>query len=363
MNGRRIYSVDLLRGLTIAAMILVNNPGSWSAVYAPLLHAEWHGYTPTDLVFPFFLFIVGCSIAFAYRGKKPGAGVYRKIIVRSGKLTALGLFLGAFTIYPPFVKAWENIRLPGVLQRIGLVFLIAAPLALHLRSRQLVIITATLLLGYWAWLGYMPLPDGDAPTYARDANNWAMYVDKWILGVHTWKPDYDPEGLVSTLPAVATCLIGVVVGRSLLSPALRHSRTLLGAGAGAVVMGTLWSYAFPINKALWTSSFVLVTAGWAMICLGIIHYITDEKGKVFGRLFAHAGANALILFFLSSFIAKILYSVRVGEGSLYGWLYQTFYTYSFLPGKLSSLLFALSWVAIYLALGEWLYRRGVFFKV
>ncbi|NJB85706.1 putative acyltransferase [Lewinella marina] len=361
--NNRVLSIDLLRGLTIAAMIMVNNPGTWSHIYAPLGHAPWHGYTPTDLIFPFFLFIVGCSISFAYRGKEAGPDAYRKIVVRSLKLIGLGIFLGAFLIYPPFVKAWSEIRLPGVLQRIGLVFLLAAPLALHLRSRHLLWVTVGLLLGYWLWMGFLPLPDGSDPTYERAPNNWAMYVDKLILGTHTWQEDYDPEGLLSTLPAVATCLIGVVTGRYLLGPYTNKTRGMLMAGGVLLVLGHAWGLVFPINKALWTSSFVLVTAGWALVVLAAIYYITDVKGIVWGRIFSYAGANALILYFLSSFFAKIFGSIRVGETSLHGYLYETVFVHDFLLDRLSSLLYALVLVAFYLALGAWLYHRRIFVKV
>jgi predicted acyltransferase len=363
MLSRRILSVDLLRGLTIAAMILVNNPGSWGAVYAPLLHAPWHGYTPTDLIFPFFLFMVGCSIAFAYRGKRATAATYRKIGVRGLKLIGLGLFLGAFLIVPPFVKMWPEIRLPGVLQRIGVVFLIAAPVALHMRTRRLILLTAVLLLGYWVWMGFIPLPDGRAPTYERAANNWAMYVDKLILGSHTWKEDYDPEGLLSTIPSVASCLIGVITGRFLLRKGNEKVRNLLLGGGALVAGGHVWNLVFPINKALWTSSFVLVTAGWALIFLGVIYYLTDVRGWRIGGVFSRAGANALILFFLSSFFAKIFGSIRVGETSLHGYLYETIFLQSFWPEKFASLLYALALVALYMALGSWLYRRNIFIKV
>ena len=361
--GDRIQAVDLLRGLTIAAMIMVNNPGTWSAIYAPLGHAPWHGYTPTDLIFPFFLFIVGCSIAFAYRGKSPDGSTYRKIIVRSLKLIGLGIFLGAFLISPPFVKAWEAIRLPGVLQRIGLVFLLAAPLALHLRTRPLGVLTVGLLVGYWIWMGFVPLPDGSTPTYERAPNNWAMYVDKLVLGTHTWQEDYDPEGLLSTLPSLATCLIGVITGRFLLEDTADKTRKLVVAAVGLLVVGHLWGFVFPINKALWTSSFVLVTAGWALLALAVIYYVSDVRGLVWGKVFIYAGANALALYFLSSFFAKVFGLIRVGDTSLHGWIYGTVYEHDFLPDRLSSLLYALTLVAIYLAIGTFLYQRRIFIKV
>jgi len=358
MNKPRIQSVDILRGLTIAAMMLVNNPGTWGSVYAPLLHADWHGYTPTDLVFPFFLFIVGCSIAFAYRGKTANGGTYRKITVRALKLIGLGLFLGAFTLTFPFFKDWSSIRFPGVLQRIGLAFFFAAIIALNGNWKVILGLTAALLLGYWGLMGFVPLPNGSAPTFARDPNNWAMYVDKLLLGTHTWKPDYDPEGLLSTIPSVATALIGVLTGRYLLSEAKNKAGGMLVAGAVLLVLGHVWNFAFPINKALWSGSFVLVTAGWALICLTAIYYLTDVRGSSLGKTFKMVGANALILYFLSSFIAKVF-----GITGLHGWLYETLYAHDFLPAKMSSLLYGLTVSGFYVLLGVWLYRRKIFFRV
>jgi len=364
MLKNRIESIDILRGITIAAMMLVNNPGSWGAVYAPFLHAEWHGYTPTDLVFPFFLFIVGCSIAFSYSGKEATASVYGKITVRALKLIGLGLFLGAFTLHFPFFKDFADIRFPGVLQRIGLGFFFAALIALHANWKVVLATVAALLLGYWGIMGFLPLPDGSAPTFERAPNNWAMYLDKAILGSHTWQPDYDPEGLLSTLPSIATALIGVLVGRLFLSDRKDKLRILLAAGVVMLTLGHAWNLVFPINKALWTSSFVLVTAGWACLVLGLIYYLRDVCQLAFGELFKRVGSNALILYFLSSFIAKVFGSLKVTEGSsLHGWMYHTIYVHDFLPPKLSSLLYGLTVVAFYLWLGNLLYRKGMFFKV
>ena len=208
---QRIISVDIFRGLTIALMILVNTPGTWSAVYPPLRHAEWHGYTPTDLVFPFFLFIVGTSIVFAYKNKQPGSAVYRKISIRTLKLLGLGLFLGAFTLSFPFIEPFGEIRFPGVLQRIGVVFFAASLLFLHFNWRVLLGIAVVVLLGYWIWMGFVPL-EGQAPTYDRAANNWANYIDLHVFGTHMYKADYDPEGLISSLPSIVTSLLGVFTG-------------------------------------------------------------------------------------------------------------------------------------------------------
>ena len=357
----RIESVDILRGFTIAAMILVNTPGTWSHVYAPLLHAEWHGLTPTDLIFPFFLFIVGISIHFAYKQKPNIKSTYKKIAVRSLKLIGLGLFLGLFLPYPPFLKDFETLRFLGVLQRIGIVFLLTSILYLNCNWKGLVGITCVILLGYWIFLGYIPLPDGTLPTFDRASNNWAMYIDSNLLGKHMWKGDYDPEGLLSTLPAVATCICGILVG-SLLDT-LRDIKLLIIVAFVFLLSGYILNVWFPINKSIWSSSFVLVTSGWATLILSVIYYLTDVKRLQFGSIFKYVGMNAITIYFLSSFITKIFYLTKVGQTTIHGWLYNNLYTHDFLSDKLSSLLYALTVVAFYLGLGYFLYKRKIFIKV
>ncbi|QBA65303.1 acyltransferase family protein [Muriicola soli] len=359
----RIISVDIFRGLTIALMILVNTPGTWEYVYPPLRHADWHGYTPTDLVFPFFLFIVGTSIVFAYRNKEPNSATYKKISIRTLKLIGLGLFLGAFTISFPFFKDFSEIRFPGVLQRIGVVFFFAAIIFLNFNWKVILGITIAILAGYWIWMGFIPL-QGDAPTFDRAPNNWANYIDLQVFGTHMYKDDYDPEGLLSTLPSIASSLLGIFTGLILISKRAKKELLLLAVGIGMLLLGYLWDLAFPINKALWSSSFVLVTAGWANIFLALIYYLTDVKGIQFGSIFRYTGANAITLYFLSSFVTKIFYSVQVEEGlSLHGWIYKNIYVQSFLSGELSSLLYGLSVVSFYLLLALLMYRRKIFIKV
>ena len=359
----RVISVDIFRGMTIVLMILVNTPGTWSSVYAPLLHAQWHGYTPTDLVFPFFLFIVGTSIVFAYRNKKPDASAHKKIIIRTLKLIGLGLFLGAFTIEFPFIRDFEHIRFPGVLQRIGVVFFFAALLYLHTNWKVLLGLSVTILAGYWIWLGYIPV-EGMEPTYARAPNNWANYIDLQVLGTHMYKEDYDPEGLLSTLPAIVSAILGIFTGMLLISKRANKVALMCAMGIGLLMAGHLWDLIFPINKALWTSSFVLVPAGWANLVLALIYYLTDVKQMKFGTLFKHAGANAITVYFLSSFVTKLFYSIPVNEDtSVHEWLFQTIYVQEFLPLKFSSLLYGLSVVAFYMLLAFVLYRKKIFIKV
>ena len=359
----RIISVDIFRGLTIALMILVNTPGTWEYVYPPLRHAEWHGYTPTDLVFPFFLFIVGTSIVFAYRNKEPNLATYRKISIRTLKLLGLGLFLGAFTITFPFIKDFGEIRFPGVLQRIGVAFFFAAILFLNLNWKVILGICIAILLGYWIWLGFIPL-NGEAPTFERAPNNWANYIDLQVFGSHMYKEDYDPEGLLSSLPSIASSLLGIFTGMILISKRAKKEMLLLALGVIMLLLGYIWDTAFPINKALWSSSFVLVTAGWANIFLALIYYLTDVKGIQFGSIFRYTGANAITVYFLSSFVTKLFYSIQVEEGlSLHGWLYKNIYEHSFLSGEMSSLLYGLSVTGFYLLLALYMYRRKIFIKV
>ncbi len=359
----RIISVDIFRGLTIVLMILVNTPGTWSNVYAPLLHAEWHGLTPTDLVFPFFLFIVGTSIVFAYRNKSPNKATYKKISVRTLKLIGLGLFLGAFTISFPFIREFADIRFPGVLQRIGVVFFFTAILFLNANWKALIGICLVLLLGYWIWLGYIPI-NGMDPTFDRAPNNWANYIDLNVFGTHMYKADYDPEGLLSTLPSIATALFGVFTGLILVSKRKNKEWLMAGLGILLILLGNLWDLAFPINKAVWSSSFVLVTAGWANLFLSAIYFLSDVLGLRFGSIFRYAGANAITVYFLSSFITSLFYKIRLNEEtSVHGWLFENLFVHDFMTMKLSSLLYALCVVSFYLLLAYVMYRKKIFIKV
>jgi predicted acyltransferase len=306
---------------------------------------------------------VGCSIVLSYKDRAVDAKVYRKIVVRTLKLIGLGLFLGAFTIHFPFFKDFEEIRFPGVLQRIGVVFFFTSLLFIHFNWKVLVGICAFLLMGYWLWLGYVPI-QGMAPTFERAANNWANFADLQVFGTHMYKKDYDPEGLLSTFPSVVTALLGTFTGLILRSNKKKKELLLMSLGLAMLAVGYVWSVAFPINKALWSSSFVMVTAGWANILLALIYYGTDVKGLRFGSLFGQVGANAITVYFLSSFISKLFYLIKVdGENAIHGWLFQTIYVHGFVAMETSSLLYALSVVGFYVLLAHLLYRKKIFIKV
>jgi len=273
----RYASVDALRGVAVAAMILVNTPGDWDHVYAPLLHSEWHGFTPTDLVFPLFLFIVGVSIALAPRADAPS------ILWRAARIVALGLALHLVAMW---LIDGRGFRPWGVLQRIGICYGAAALIAMQAKPRTQWIVIAALLLGYWALMAW-------GGSFERDGN-LASRVDTAIFGrlVYEYDPatglGHDPEGLLSTFPAIATTLLGIRAGDWLRADGARRMVT---GGIAALVLGYAWSLAFPINKNLWTSSFVLWAGGWSMLLLALFHIAIDRRGfPAIGRRF---GVNAI----------------------------------------------------------------------
>ena len=360
--SKRIKSVDLLRGITIAAMILVNTPGDWGSVYAPLLHAEWHGLTPTDLVFPFFLFIVGISIYFAYKNKPKNIFTYKKVLIRSAKLVGLGLFLNLFLPYFPFFKDFETLRFPGVLQRIGIVFFISSILYLNCNWKTLLGIGVSILIGYWLVLGFLPFADGTLPTFNRAPNNWSNFIDTYLLESHMWQLDYDPEGLFSTLPSIVTCISGILIGKLL--DDYRSVQKLFFTGILLLISGYLFNSWFPINKAIWSSSFVLVTSGRATVILAVIYYLKDVKDLEFGNLFKYMGMNAITIYFLSSFISKTMYLTKVGESSnLHSYVYNIIFVQSIFSADFSSLLYGLTVVLFYLGLGYFMFKNKIFIKV
>jgi predicted acyltransferase len=362
MFKKRIESVDFLRGLTVALMILVNTPGTWNAVYSPLLHATWHGLTPTDLIFPFFLFIVGISIYFAYKRSENSKTTYKKIAIRSLKLFGLGLFLNLFLPYIPFFNDFETLRFFGVLQRIGIVFFISAILYLNFNWKYLFGIALLILVSYWLFLGFVPLPNGTLPSFDRAPNNWANYIDLTILGKHMWQVDYDPEGVLSTLPAIVTCIYGILIGKLLDNHnAIKY---LILAAVTFLVSGYIFNIWFPINKAIWSSSFVLVTSGWATLILAFIYYLKDIKGLKFGNIFKYVGMNAITIYFLSSFISKTMYLIKIGgQHTLHNFLYETIFVHSFLSANFSSLLYGLTAVFFYVGLGYIMFKNKIFIKV
>ncbi|MCB0638991.1 MAG: DUF1624 domain-containing protein [Lewinella sp.] len=368
---QRLVSLDIFRGLTIAAMILVNNPGSWSTVYPPLLHADWHGVTPTDWIFPNFLFIVGVAIALAIgQRRERGAdrrALIRKILWRTLLIFAIGVFLNGF----PYFRL-GSIRIPGVLQRIALVYGAAALLFVYCTPRQLFWVAVGCLLGYWALMSLVPVPGGFPPNLDPETNLGA-WLDRLLLNGHLWSQSktWDPEGLLSTLPAVATGLSGVLTGVWLRTEKGHFEKVagMMVIGAILLALSFIWDLAFPINKKLWTSSYVLYTSGVALLMLGSIYWLVDIKeSRWWTKPFVVYGMNALFVYVLSVFIAKAGYLITwtASDGStqtLQGWLWESVCRPMFNSPYDASLAYALTNVTVCLAVAWILYWRRIFIRI
>jgi len=348
-------------------MILVNDPGSWEYVYPPLRHAEWHGWTPTDLVFPFFVFIVGVAIPLSLSPKKEEgagkAGLYVKIFKRSVLIFALGMLL---RLIPHFDLA--AVRIPGVLQRIAICYLFAALLFLHLGSKGRLGVSIVLLAGYWAVLKFVPVP-GYGAGVLDYTGNLASYIDLKLLAGHLYEPAFDPEGILSTLPAIGTALLGTLTGdwlRTKRRPGIKTTG-LLAAGAALTALGLALHPYFPINKKLWTSTFVIFSAGAALLLLAVFYYLIDGRGwKRWATPFLIFGTNALAAYVGSGLMVKLLALVKVSSGGeqipLLIWVYK----HLFVPwagGLNGSLAFAVCYVLLWLALMTPLYRSKIFIKI
>ena len=369
----RLLSLDAFRGLTVAGMILVNNPGDWGHIYAPLEHAPWNGWTPTDLIFPFFLFIVGVSITFALGGSGNQRGVISKILKRSLTLFLLGLFLNFF---PRFDVT--TVRIPGVLQRIALVYLACSLLFLKTTPRQQLYILSGLLVGYWFLMTVVPVP-GIGYANLEPTTNLAAWLDRTIITpAHVYKATkvWDPEGLLSTLPAIGTGILGLLTGTWLRSnrPATDKVAWLFTAGCLLALSGLLWDGFFPINKALWTSSYVLLAGGLAMLGLALCYWLIDVKPgsrPTYSKWvfpFVAFGVNAITVFFLSGLIPRVMSLIKVdGAGGspvgLKEYLYQTAIAPLFADPKNASLAGALTFVLIWFVILWIMYRKNIIIKV
>ncbi len=371
----RLASLDVFRGLTIAGMILVNHPGSWSAVYWPLDHAEWNGWTPTDLIFPFFLFIVGVSMVFSFESRRSRYGtktsLYRHIVVRAAVIFALGLFMAGWPFFAPHfhLSSW---RIPGVLQRIAVCYLLASVIFLNTSRRWRAAVVAFLLLGYWAAMKLIPVPGYGAGVLTPEGNLEA-WVDRQLLMGHMWSQRHqiwDPEGVLSTLPAIGTALLGTFAGEWLLTSvnATRKAAGLIAVGAVGLAVGEIWSLWFPINKNLWTSSYVVFMGGFAAVLLGICYWLVDVKGwRRWSWPFLTMGMNPLALYFLAEFAAKNMYLWKpfTLDGEPAGtqeYLYTRFFAPLASPYN-ASLIWALCYVVLFILLGWAMYRARIFVKI
>ena len=370
-GSTRLMSLDLFRGATIAAMILVNNGGEEAASYWPLKHAEWNGWTPTDLIFPFFVFIVGVAMAFSFRSRMERGESHRALLKhvmwRGLVILALGIFLNGF----PNQYDFHTLRFYGVLQRIALCYVITGILELWTDWRTVAAVACACLLGYWALMRYVSVPGFGVPTHNipildPDANIVA-WLDRRLLLGHLYEGSRDPEGLLSTIPALATCLLGLLTGKWLRSQTSMAARVtgMAAAGVVLVVLGELWNPWFPINKKLWTSSYVLLTAGLALLGLALCYWIADVKrwrGR-WTRLLLVFGTNAIAAYFFAEVIAHALYRIQLSPGlSLKQYVYSHFFGPLASPAN-ASLLYAVVFVAMSWLVMAVLYRRGILVKI
>jgi predicted acyltransferase len=349
-GGERLRSLDAFRGFAMASMVVVNNPGDWATVYAPLLHAEWHGWTPTDLIFPFFLWIVGVAMAFSRRASV-GEAVRRAL-----GLVGLGLFLSA---YPYFDLA--GLRWPGVLQKIAVAYLLVFLVRRFAGTRGEVVALVATLAGYWLLLARTPLPDG-TPANLDPGTNFAAWVDRTLMAGHLWRQTgtWDPEGLLTAWPAAATVFFGLLAGRRLREAGDRAAVALrlVASGAALVAAGLVWDRWLPINKNLWTSSFVVFTAGFSALAFALFYAAIDLRGaRRWARPFEVMGRNALVLFVGSGLLARTLAALDL-KAPLHRALFL-----SWLPPYAASLAFALANLALWFVVLAWMDRRRLYFSI
>jgi predicted acyltransferase len=401
MTRERLLSLDVFRGLTVAGMLLVNDPGTWSAIYPPLAHAPWHGWTPTDLIFPFFLFIVGITTQLslgARRARGDDERAIRRQILRRGALIFLfGFLINGFpfftwgavqgnpdpSVLDRIVDRLEHWRFLGVLQRIGLAYVVSALIATRLSIRGQVTAIAVLLLGYWFVMTVLPVPGSHGTPGAlllgRGETTMAGYVDRGLLdwsrfglGNHLWvgSRTWDPEGLLSTSGAICTALLGNLAGSWIgrPKPLLERLAGLFAAGAIAMMVGLMWHWSFPINKNIWTGSYVIFTAGMASVVLATIMWLIElQHQRWWTKPFEIYGLNPMVAFVGSAILARLIYSIIKVElngqrVALQSAIYQAAFA-SWLSPRNASLAFALAFVGFWYAILYWLHRRRIFFKV
>jgi len=423
MIKERLTSLDVFRGFTIMLMTIVNNPGSWDSIYPPLEHAEWNGCTPTDLVFPFFIFIMGTAIPFAMPTKHFDFPVFNKIMVRSLRIFCLGLFLNffgkiqffelegiplllvrltitfavAYALLGNFnlkiktilvfsvlgillilaysgIEAYQEVRIPGVLQRIGIVYFFTSLLYTKTSRKTQFLVVSVLLLLYWGLMALVPVPGIGAANLAKETN-LASWLDSVLLKGHVWleTKTWDPEGFLSTIPAIASGIIGLLVGQLLNLPMQKKEivRRMVLTAVAIIIVGIVWNASFPINKSLWSSSYVLFTSGLAILCLSVLYYVVEIANyKKWTELFIIWGINPMIVFFFSGIIPRVLSIIEIQNPeiateqiNLKNYFYNFFITPSFVNPMNASLAYALLY-AVFWSLLLWiLYKNKLVFKV
>ncbi len=393
-SRERLLSLDVFRGMTVAGMLLVNNPGDWDHIFEPLEHAKWNGWTPTDLIFPFFLFIVGVTSYLSLsqrraRGDDEGA-IVRQILRRGVLIFAFGLFLAWFpgfmwgqiaslpnaTFLDRVVYRIEHLRIMGVLQRIAVAYVIGALITLRGTWKQHAMVLVGILLGYWALMTLVVVPDRGVPGWQLLDQPDAVlsaWVDRVVFGTnHLWitAKTWDPEGLLSSLPAVGTMMLGQFVGRwiSQPKPIAERLNGLFAAGAVLMMLGLMWHWVFPINKSLWTSSYVLFTAGMAMVALATCMWVIDVQGwKRWTKFFVIYGTNPMIAFLGSGLMARLtvtLWKVQTVDGpESVSWVFYRAVYAPILEPRVASLSYAVTFVLLWFVILWALWRKQIFLKV
>jgi predicted acyltransferase len=376
-SRERLLALDVFRGATVAGMLLVNQPGSWAAIHPPLAHAAWHGWTPTDLIFPFFLFIVGVTTHLSLSGRRARGddegAITRQVLRRGAMIILLGWALASFPWWP--LTRITDIRIPGVLPRIGLAYIGAYLLTRRGSLKAQVLTLVALLYGYWFAMTLLPVPGqgGIGANLLDDpSRSLAAWLDRTLLDGHLWRQSrtWDPEGLLSTVPAVGTAMLGVFTGRWLASERSLAERLngLFAAGAIAMMLGLMWHWSFPINKALWTSSYVLFTGGVAAVALAAIMWVTDvHRITKWTGFFVTYGLNPMVAFLGSGAMARTIYSLwkvdyAGAPTAIQSVIYQELYA-SWLAPRDASLAFALTFVLFWYGVLLLLQKRGIVFKV
>lgn len=423
MTKERLISLDVFRGFTILLMTIVNNPGSWGHIYPPLEHAEWNGCTPTDMVFPFFIFIMGTAIPFAMPDKQFDITIFNKIIVRSLRIFCLGLFLNYFSKIELFglegasllalrliitfgvayallgnfnlkvktylvlgifatllflaysqIEAYRDVRIPGVLQRIAIVYFFSSLLYLKTNQKMQLLIASFILMGYWLLMAFVPVPGFGEANFEK-GTNLAAWLDNLLLNGHLWSysKTWDPEGILSTLPAIATGIFGMYIGQilNLQIPKIEIGKKNVIIGIALVITGLIWNIIFPINKSLWSSSYVLYTAGIATLCLTLLYYIIDVFNyKKWTKFFLIWGVNPMIVFFFSGIIPRVLSSIKVQNPEVTAEhinLQNFIYSYRIVPifsnPLNASLAFALLYALLWSLILWVFYKNKLIFKV
>lgn len=365
----RFLALDIFRGMTIALMIIVNTPGNWGSTYAPLLHADWNDFTPTDLVFPSFMFAVGNAMSFVMLkwSKMSQSQVFLKILKRTFIIFIIG-FLGYW--FPFFYldenrefvwKSFADTRVFGVLQRIGIAYGIAGFVIYYLKPKQIVYLSIALLLSYALILGFYGNWDM--------ANNPVRNLDLWLVGERHMYVDsgvkFDPEGLLSTLPSIVNILAGFLAGKYIQTHVKKSYEGLakmMLVGFALLVVAFMWNYQMPINKKMWTSSYVLLTVGLDLLILGAIIYYYDFSKKTTGSFFFQVlGKNPLAIYLLSELLIVVLYMVQINKIGVYAWIYENIF--SKVGAYFGSFLIAVSYMLLCWSVGYWMDKRKIYVRI